>query len=420
MVNFLLALFPFFLGALAMYAWDEYRYRDLRELEQAITINTVSGPDPLTPPPAEEQAVRGFETALAHLNAQSYYRPLDQQGLWHGATAGLLKAVGDPYTSFHTPAETRALEAGLTGRLEGVGVYLERLVDAVLVMDFVPGSPAAGSGLQRRDALTHVDGVAVAPLSLTDILARVRGPAGTPVRLTLVRGDRPFDVTLVRTPLTVPNCTSTLRMDGIAVIKCLTFGETLAADFDAELRPALDGGARGLVLDLRNNVGGLTRPAQELIGRFVPASSGPAYYRARSPDDPNPEALPILDPAPAAPRWHDGPVAVLVNSETASTSEIVAGALQDYGRARLIGTHTYGKGAEQLYYKLDDGSSVYITYTHWFTPRGADINRPRVVPDTHPTWGLPIDIEVQRTEEDFLNDRDPQLDRAVQYLLTGK
>jgi carboxyl-terminal processing protease len=157
-----------------------------------------------------------------------------------------------------------------------------------------------------------------------------------------------------------------------------------------------------------------------LIGRFVPPGSGPAYYRARQANDPNPEAMPILDPGPAAPRWYDHPMVVLVNAETASSSEIVAGALQDYGRAKLIGTHTYGKGAEQLYYKLEDGSSVYITYTHWFTPRGTDINRPRVVPDTHPTWGLPIDIEVLRTEEDFVAGRDPQLDRAVQYLLTGK
>ena len=420
MVNFLLALFPFLLGALAMYAWDEYRYRDLRDLQGAITINTVGGLSPVTTPVAGEQAVRGFEAALAYLNEQSYYRPLDPQRLWHSATAGLLKAVGDPYTGFYTPAETKELEVGLTGRLDGVGLYLERLIDAVLVVGFVPGSPAAGAGLQRLDALTQVDGVAVAPLSLTDILARVRGPAGTPVRLTLVRAGRPFDVTLTRTPLQVPNCTSTPRADGIALIKCLTFGETLTADFDAELRRALDAGARGLVLDLRNNVGGLTQPAQELIGRFVPASSGPAYYRARSPNDPNPEAMPILAPNPDAPRWYDQPVAVLVNGETASAGEIVAGALQDYGRARLIGTHTYGKGAEQLYYLLDDGSSVYITYTHWVTPRGTDINRPLVVPDTDPTWGLPIDIEVLRTEEDFVAGRDPQLDRAVQYLLTGR
>src|SRR5205814_9474624 len=131
------------------------------------------------------------------------------------------------------------------------------------------------------------------------------------------------------------------------VVKCWLFNDKLIADLDAGLRQAISTQAPGVVIDLRSNTGGYVKGAQELLGRFVPPEKGPAFYTAHYRGDPQPDAQPILPPPADGPRWFDKPVVVLQNGDTASASEMVAGALQDYGRATLIGTHTLGKGSEQ-------------------------------------------------------------------------
>jgi C-terminal processing protease CtpA/Prc len=250
----------------------------------------------------------------------------------------------------------------------------------------------------------------------------------------------------------VPACsTSLIRPDQIAVIRCWLFDDKTMADFDAGLRQAIAANARALIIDLRSNSGGYTQAR--------PGDAGPACCR-HPPAPPItgpilraisiPQAVPILEPPADAPRWYDKPVVVIQNGDTASASEIVAAALQEYKRATLIGTHTYGKGSEQHYYKLADGSGLFITYVHWLTPNKQDINRiPYVAPDpavtptplptlppaarrradpaARPCWrlhshyGVLPDINILSTpDDDRGNGRDPEMDRAVQFLLTGK
>jgi len=270
------------------------------------------------------------------------------------------------------------------------------------------------------------------------------------VRVTIQRDyDTPFDVDITRAHLEVPACTTTIRPDGIAVIKCWLFDDKTMADFDAGLQQALAAHARALVLDLRSNSGGYTEGAQEMLGRFLPAGTGPAYYQAHFKGDFNPDSLPILAPPPGAPLWYDKPLVVIMNGDTASASEIVAASLHDYGRAKLVGTHTYGKGSAQNYIQLDDGSVLFVTIVHWLTPKKQDINRiplplydplatpvplptfttlplpgvptlPPALLAAHPHYGVLPDFAILSTPDDDKNDRDPEMDRAVQYLLTGK
>lgn len=438
-------------GALGMYAFEENRYRDLKAL--AASGQFTSGG---VVAPSDETARAAVDRVYQLVNERSYYRPLDPKELWYGAAEGMARKVGDDYTMFLPPVETEAVASELQGNFEGVGIYVEMRDDRLTVVNPIPSTPAERAGLRARDIIALVDGRDISGIPLNQVIYLIRGPEGTKVRLTIIRGNQaPFDVELTRAKIDVPACTTTLRDDGIAVIACSVFGDKTTEDLDAGLKQATDAHAKGVILDLRNNGGGYVDAAEEMIGRFVPSSKGPAFYEAHTADDPNPTPNQIKDPPRGGPRWQDGPLVVLVNGGTASASEIVSGAIQDYGRAPLLGEQTFGKGSEQSVTTLPDQSSVRVTIAHWLTPNKRDINPkptptlgPGATPPPLPTLtatpeggiptplpgvtvtptprpvlrdrGLTPDIEVLRTPEDYQADRDPQLDQAVQYLLTGK
>jgi carboxyl-terminal processing protease len=435
-------LFPLILGAGGMYVVEEARFRDLGGGVAAMAEPPASA--------AEAAARQDFAQVLDFLNAQSYYRPLDTAELWYGAAAGLAKASGDQYTTFISPTANKLFEQDLEGQVEGIGAFITTSTGEPTILEPLPGSPAERAGLRRHDKLKQINGYETTGLTANDIGLRTRGAAGTTVRLTLQRGtDTPFDVDIVRAHVEVPACRTTIPPDRIAVIRCWLFDDKTMADFDDGLRQAVAADAVGLILDLRSNSGGFTLGAQQMIGRFVSPSVGPAYYRAHYKGDFSPEPVPILAPPADAPTWFDKPVVLIANGDTASASEIVAAALQDYGRVKIVGTHTNGKGSEQYYYKLDDGSGVFVTYVHWLTPKLQDINRtPYVAPDPnvtptplptftpvplagvptlppallalHTHYGVLPDFPILSTPDDDKNDRDPEMVRAVAYLLTGK
>lgn len=442
LVSLFSVLFPLVLGALGMYVVEEARYRDGAGLVSAAGVGAVT--------PEEAAARQAFEQAVAYVNAQSYHRPLAPEALWYGAADGLAKATGDPYTAFINPEANRLFEQDLAGHVEGIGAFLTVSTGELTIQEPLPGSPALRAGVRRHDKVKAIDGYETTGVNLNEIAKRIRGPEGSVVRLTLVRGDAPsFDVDITRERIEVPACRTSIRPDRVAVIRCWLFDDKTMADFDAGLRQAIAADAPGLILDLRSNSGGYTQAAQEMLGRFVAPSVGPAYYRAFFKGDFNPEAVPILAPPADAPRWYEKPLVVIMNGDTASASEIVAAALQDYGRAKLVGTHTHGKGSEQYYYKLDDGSGLFVTFVHWLTPKKQDINKapyappdpdqtptplptftPTPLPDApplppgllaaHSHYGVQPDFPIRSTPDDDKNDRDPEMVRAVAYILTGK
>jgi carboxyl-terminal processing protease len=346
--------------------------------------------------------------------------------------------------------------SNMQGNFEGVGITIGTRNDLPTVIAPIPNTPAEKAGVRAGDVIAGVDGRDVTGFTPSEIANLVRGPAGTKVRLTLIRGDKPYDVELTRARIEVPAVTLTM-VDGYAHIEMSIFNEKTTPELDAALESALSQNAKGVILDLRNNGGGLVVQALQVLGRFLPEDSV-GFYESRKSDGSEDEPHEVIANAPESldlNKTRNIPMVVLTNGGSASASEIVAGALQDYGRATLVGEQTFGKGSEQHVYQWQDGTSAHITFAHWLTPKKRDINprpEPTVAPGTPavlPTFtptpqssvppaqatataqsrplypaqtdrGLTPDVPVVRTEKDYLEDKDPQLDRAVEFLKTGK
>ncbi|HEX8228508.1 MAG TPA: S41 family peptidase [Chloroflexia bacterium] len=405
---------------------------------------------------ANDPAWQSFVATYNAINHEFYYRPVERDELVYGAAKGMIEALGDDYSSFQTPVEADREASNMQGNFEGVGITIGTRNDLPTVIAPIPNTPAEKAGVRAGDIIAGVDGRDVTKFTPSEIANLVRGEAGTKVRLTLIRGDKPYDVELTRARIEVPAVTLTM-VDGYARIEVSIFNEKTTPELDAALASALSQNAKGVILDLRNNGGGLVVQALQVLGRFLPEGSV-GFYESRKSDGSEDEPHEVIANAPESldlDKTRNIPMVVLTNGGSASASEIVAGALQDYERATLIGEQTFGKGSEQHVYQWQDGTSAHITFAHWLTPKKRDINprpeptvapgTPEVLPTFTPTpqssvppaqatataqarplypeqtdRGLTPEIRVVRTEKDYLEDKDPQLDRAVEFLKTGK
>lgn len=344
------------------------------------------------------------------IDEQYYAAPVDptaaaefEQKLEYGAIQGMMSQLDD-YSTFLVPAEQSVVRDQLSGEYQGIGVWVDFPDGRLTIISPMPGSPAEEAGLKAGDIIEAADGQSLLNTAPEDALKLVRGPEGSSVRLTIRRPEleQAFDVDVERRRIPVLSVTYELVPDHrVAYIRVTVFGDKTTEELDAALRRAESDGAHGIVLDLRNNGGGWVTSAQEMIGRFVPAESGPALYEDLNPDGSNRTPLEIV-----AGDVHDfgTPVVVLVNGGTASASEIVAGALRDYDRAVIVGESTFGKGSVQRVYDFDDGSSARVTFAEWLTPDQHRIQGEGIVPDYPVAPGS--------------GDQDVQLNRAIE-LLTG-
>lgn len=331
-----------------------------------------------------------------------YRQDLEYAGI-HGMTSGL----EDDYTVFLEPAIQAPLAEGLRGEYEGIGVVVNQPEGHITIVSTFPGSPAEAAGLMINDMIVAADGTILSELEPADALNRIRGPAGTTVLLTIERPgeEEPFEVEVERRAIITPSVSYEPVADGtIALIRVGIFGDKTTAELDQALDDALNDGVTGIILDLRGNGGGWVVGAQEVIGRFVDADRGPALYEDRQPgtDDPL-EPKPILTGSTVV---EDVPLVVLMNEGTASAAEIVAGALRQYDRAQLVGTHTFGKGSVQRVHDFPDGSSARVTSAQWLTPDQAPI----------PEDGLQPNVLVEWTPGDDPDAPDEQLERAIELL----
>ncbi len=316
------------------------------------------------------------------------------------ALQGMMQGL-DGYSTFLVPVEQAPVAAQMSGEYEGIGVWVESPNGVLTIVAPMPGSPAEAAGLRAGDVILAADGHPLEGVTEQDSLAWVRGPEGTTVRLTIRRPGvaDPFDVEVARQKIPMPAVLySKLPNTDIAHIRVTLFGDKTTAELDDALARAKAEGVSGIVLDLRNNGGGWVTSAQEMIGRFVPEDKGVALYEDSNPNDADLSGEPIVGDGQDT---FDTPLVILVNGGTASASEIVAGALRDYGRATLIGEKTFGKGSVQRVHDFEDGSSARITFAVWLTPNKIQIQGE----------GLQPDIEVAATADNASGD--PQLERAV-------
>lgn len=317
---------------------------------------------------------------------ESYYRrPVPAEDLWRGAIRGALEELGDPYTSFMEPDEFEAFQDDLEGRLVGIGVSVEAVGRYITVVSPIKGSPAEQAGLKAGDRILEADGKSLVGLSASEAAQQIRGEAGTRVTLKIERPSegRVFEVTVTRAPVQVPAVESERIEGGIGLIRIHSFSEAMPERFDEAYRELAGGGLRGLVVDLRNNPGGRLDSALELAGRFIRRGEPVVLEVDR-------ESRRQVLRSPGAREPVRVPVVVLVNEGSASASEVLAGALQDYGIATLVGTRTFGKGSIQRLFDVAGGGVLKLTVAEYRTPKG------RVVDGQ----GLSPDVEVQPPEVD--------------------
>jgi carboxyl-terminal processing protease len=356
---------------------------------------------------AEETAQFGVFWEAWHLVEDNFYSQLpDSQVLVWGAIRGALATLGDPHTSFLEPQPRQREKEDLSGRFGGIGAFVTQAEDGSISLDPMEGLPAQEAGVLKGDVVLKVDDTEITPdLTVDDVVTLVRGPVGTVVTLTLRREglEEPLVIDVERADIPSPSVESQMLEEAPAIgyVRIMMFSDRSATELEDALDTLKAEGMSSLVLDLRGNGGGLLGAAVDVASEFL--GDGVILYQVER--GPSEKAEKATGPADYA----DAPLVVLVDGGTASASEIVAGALQDRGRAVLIGEKTYGKGSVQSVFDLSDGSSVHITSAQWLTP-----NRHQISGE-----GLTPDVEVPVSDEDRSEGRDPQLERAIEYLENG-
>ncbi len=339
-----------------------------------------------------------------NLVKETYFRqPVSDKALYYGALKGMVSSAGDPYTVYFDPSEAQAFTESLEGTFDGIGAEIGIKDGQLQIVAPLPDSPAERAGLKPGDALYLIDGVDTAGMAVEEAVLRIRGERGTSVTLTIGRDGLAdlMEVSIVREKIVVDPVKWEMDAQGVMTIAVRTFNDDTNRLFNAAVNEALTGGAKGIILDLRSNPGGLLNSAVEVASAWVGYQT---VVIEKTRDESRPFAG-IL-----APRLSGIPTVVLVNGGSASASEIVAGALQDYGLAQVVGEQTFGKGSVQDYRDLPDGSAVKITIAEWLTPDGRSINETGITPDT----------AVELTLEDFNAQRDPQKEKAVEILTAKK
>ena len=340
---------------------------------------------------------------------------LDPEKQTYGAIEGMLDTLGDEgHTRFLTPEEREQNEEGLSGTYVGIGVQLEAERDEVVVAAPIENSPADRAGIRAGDVLIAVNGESVRGEDISEIVERVKGLEGTAVRLTVLRGDEERRFDLTRAEIRSPVVSWALIGDtDVAHVSLFSFSDESAQELREAFEEARSAGARRFVLDLRNNPGGRLDQAVEMAGFFLEPGSVAYLRKAASGER---EEIQVE----GEPGLTDAPLAVLVNRGSASSSEILAGALRDNGRATVIGETTFGTGTVLSEFVLEDGSSILLGVAEWLTPDGDFIRETGIAPDvevkldegTEPL--TPQDVRDLSREEALA--RDAQLRRAFKNL----
>ncbi|OGK99371.1 MAG: peptidase S41 [Candidatus Rokubacteria bacterium RIFCSPHIGHO2_12_FULL_73_22] len=334
-------------------------------------------------------------TEVLSIVQNQYVDEVPPKELIYSAIKGTLRGL-DPHSSFLDPDSYREMQVETTGSFGGLGIEITLRDDVLTIVSPIEGTPAYRAGLQTGDRIVKIDGLSTKDMQLQDAVKRMRGRPGTKVMITVVREGwtEPKDVEIVREQIRVHSVRTADLGGGVAYVKLRQFQEQTPPDLAAALEKAAKGGMKALLLDLRNNPGGLLTAAVEVTEEFVEDGKLVVYTEGRVRNQN------MRFSAHAKKSYPRLPMVVLVNQGSASASEIVAGALQDWGRAIIVGTQTFGKGSVQTIIPLSDGSGLRLTTAKYFTPKGRSIHGKGITPD----------IIVELPKEPANRDRKPPLD----------
>ena len=325
--------------------------------------------------PLLTKAVESKSERLADTIDALYYEDVDDEDLVQGLYKGLLEGVGDTYTAYYTPEEYESLMVSATSSLSGIGVVLQQDPDTlqVTVAHVFEGSPAEKAGILANDSVVQVEDIRANTMELSELVTHIRGEKGTVVHLKLYRkGESGYlDVEVTRDIVDVPTVSGEMLQDDIGYIMIVEFGEKTGEEFAKEVTELEKQGMKSLIVDLRDNPGGMVNSVTEILDQILP--EGVTVWT----QDKNGNKKEYTSDAACM----DYPMAVLINGNSASSSEIFAGAIRDYKYGTLIGTKTFGKGIVQSIRKLSDGSAIKLTTAKYFTPNGENIHGEGIEPD---------------------------------------
>lgn len=336
---------------------------------------------------------------IYRLLKQSYDGQLTVDQLLAGLKKGLVEAAGDPYTTYMDSNEAQAFNEQLNGTFSGIGAELGKQGSDIVVIAPINGFPAEKAGLKAGDVIIMIDDKDTAGLSIEEAVALIRGEAGTTVKLTILRNDQPLEFTITREVIALPSVTAETLEGNIGYIQISRFADDTISSFNKAAKDFVDAGAKGVILDLRNNPGGYLDGAVSVSEAWLKNGqlileekrSGIVVKSYRA------DKTGILN---------DMPTVVLINQGSASASEIVAGALKDNNKATIMGVTSFGKGSVQEFSTFLAGDVLKVTVARWFTPNGQNIDKEGIEPD----------VIQEISDSDITNNIDSQLNKAIEAL----
>ena len=324
----------------------------------------------------------------------NYDGKLDTQKLIYGASRGLVEAAGDPHTSYMDPDEAKEFDKSLSGKIGGgIGAEIGLRNNKPTIIKPLENSPAQKAGIKAGEVIVKVNDESSSDWSVDKVVSKIRGEIGTSVKLTLLSEGRTREVSVVRQNIVSPAVES--EIDGeIGILKVNRFGDdtvSLSRKYASEF---VEKGVKKVILDLRNNPGGTVGAAQGLLGIWLDNQIAMTERRGS-------EIVKTLRTT-GTPILGNVKTVVLINGNSASASEITAGALREYGKATLVGQKSYGKGSVQIVLGLPGGSQMKVTEARWYTPKGKNIDKTGIEPD----------VKIDLSSDDINNNVDPQMDKA--------
>ena len=374
-------------------------------LTTIFTYNNISGNSKYVYVSSNDGGISAVIASIRKIVNKKYLGEINEQDLTDGAIKGYIQGLGDPYTEYMTKEEMQEFTTEVNGNFVGIGVYLTKDVEknAVLVISPMKDTPAYSAGIKAGDIITKVDGVSYTGEQLTEASNKIKGREGTKVKLEILRGEQVLTLEVERRSVKINHVESEMLEDNIGYIKFNTFDDGCSDEFENKLKELNSQNMKALIIDIRDNGGGLVDEALDIADFIV--EKGKTLLITLDKD--NKEEIEKSKNNPIV----NVPIILLTNENSASASEILAGALKDNNKAKIVGKKTYGKGVIQELLTLTDGSGLKITTNEYYTPNKTKINKIGIQPD----YEVDLPEEVEELIE-IEKSKDTQLQKAIELL----